>query len=205
MERKEMITFDKVFSDANIADALEALSRKRDSSGADGVMLSELGRYWEINGLDIMASVRKGKYEPEMVRLVEIVNYKGKKRPIAIMSSVDRLILRAVTQILEPAVDRMLTDNCFAFRTGYGTARAVSRAREHIGSGDRWVAQIDVRDYYESIPIKRAEEILDSLPCDHIILNLLKSYMRPQPLRRRHQRVLPDEGGGAGDFRKAEG
>lgn len=180
MGRNDEITFERVFGEENIADALEALSRKRDSSGADGVMLSDVGRFWEINGLGIMASVRKGRYEPEMVRLVEIVNDKGKKRPIAIMSSVDRLILRAVTQLLEPAVDKKLTDNCFAFRTGYGTARAVSRAREHIGSGDRWLSQIDVRDYYESIPIKRAEALLETLPCDRIITGLLKSYMRPQ-------------------------
>lgn len=44
------IRIEEIFTQRNIEEALDYLSNKRDSCGADGRALSELPHYWEING-----------------------------------------------------------------------------------------------------------------------------------------------------------
>ena len=67
----------------------------------DGIYLSQLEEYWAKCGGDKVQQLRDGSYEPEVVEEFELISPKGKKRNINKMSSVDRLITRAITQGLQ--------------------------------------------------------------------------------------------------------
>ena len=116
----------EIFAEDKIEEAMADLSHKRDGCGCDGVMLSELNEYWQINRETVLSAIFSADYEPNMVKEVEIVNYKGKRRTIAIYCSVDRLILKCIAAYLQEKLDSTLTEYCFAFRTGYGLTKAVS-------------------------------------------------------------------------------
>ena len=91
---------EQILSDENIARAKENLLEKRDSCGVDGMRLSELGDYIQNNMPALRASIMDGTYRPGLVQEVEQINQKGKIRTIAKLTSVDRLILRAIHQVL---------------------------------------------------------------------------------------------------------
>lgn len=93
--------FQQMFSDTNIHVALLHLSKKKDTFGLDGIYLSQLETHWTKYGSEIVAQLQKSTYEPEIVEEFEILSRKGKKRNINKMSSVDRLLTRAITQLLQ--------------------------------------------------------------------------------------------------------
>jgi hypothetical protein len=71
------ISFDDIFSKDAIEEVMQELETKRDGCGVDGMPLSQLREFWEVNGDDILDMLKKDAYEPGMVREVEIINNKA--------------------------------------------------------------------------------------------------------------------------------
>jgi len=69
-----------------------------------------------------------GGYRPGPYRTFEI--REPKPRTISAAPFRDRVVHHALTRVLEPIFERRFTPDSFACRTGFGTHRAVERARE---------------------------------------------------------------------------
>ena len=102
-----LISIDDVFQTRNIELALGQLESKHDSCGIDGIKLSQLRDYWNSNRESLIADIKEGKYIPGVSSLVEILKSNGKKRIIAKLNSVDRLILRAIEQVVAPLSEKI--------------------------------------------------------------------------------------------------
>ena len=173
------ISLDEVLEKENLEIALKHLATKHDSCGLDGIMLSELEEYWKTNGDSIITLSREKKYEPGIVSLREIVQPNGKRREIAKYNSVDRLLLRAITQILDPVLETLLSDSTFAFRGGRGTLDAATKAKSYIESGKEWVCESDIRDYFGSISHDLMLQALKStLHLDEKLFVLIESFIK---------------------------
>lgn len=96
---KPGITLDDMLDDENIKEAIAHLMEKPDSAGADGIKLSRLNEYWNTNGRNITERIRDCSYKPGIVRQREIVNKDQKKRMVSNFNAVDRLLMRAITQV----------------------------------------------------------------------------------------------------------
>lgn len=171
------ITLEDIFTNENIEEALDDLAGKKDVCGPDGLSLSQLPHYWEVNGKKIRETLFTGRFRPGTVQNIEIVNRNGKKRKISVMNGIDRLILRCIAQIMQPACDFMLSDNCYAFREGKGTTAAAVKASDFIESGCKWVVKIDIKDYYDSIPMSGLQSLLARTLRDVRLVTLLQRYL----------------------------
>lgn len=147
------LTIANVFVPKRIEEALTHLSTNKDTCGMDGVHLSDLKDDWEINREHYLSLLQSGRYTPGTVQIYEIVNYMGKRRAISSFNSVDRLILRCIATSLE---------ECYA---GY-----LSQGLDHV-------AVIDIKHYFDSIPIDRLEMILKRLIDDKILLSLFHKFL----------------------------
>ncbi len=166
-----------ILSEENIALAMEHLQSRRDSCGGDGVNLSELQEYWELNGKKITELILDRNYEPGLVVKKEIVSTHGKPREIALINSVDRLLLRAMAQKISPFVDDLLSDSVYAYRPDRGTKAAAEKAASYIEAGLQWVAEIDIRHYFDSISPDELFRKLQHLLSDEKVLALIKAYL----------------------------
>ncbi len=176
-----MITsFEDIFSEEMVEEALADLEGKRDGCGVDGVYLSQLREYWEINHEDILEMLCKELYEPGVVRETEIINNKGKRRQIALYNSIDRLILRCISQKLQEECDDVFEDNCFAFRNNRGVEAAVKIAADYMDEGCTWLVKIDISSYYDSISIIRMEKMLAKYIPDGRLRRLISKYLYPE-------------------------
>lgn len=171
------LMWSQVFTDENIEESLKYLAGKKDSSGKDGVMLSDLPEYWELNQDRILGALEDGTYRPGIVTFCEIVNYRGKKRTIALYNSVDRLLLRCLMQMLQVAYDSLLSDHCYAFREGYGVTEAVNAAAGYLESNYQWTASVDIEKYFDNIDLSRMEKILEEVIEDEKIRLLIDRYL----------------------------
>ena len=171
------LSFDDLFEPEDIDEAISYLETRKDSCGIDGIYLSELREYWLVNGYDILELLRTEKYNPGIVRNTEIVNYKGKKRTISLFNSIDRLILRCMSQNIQAVYDAALDEHCFAYRTGYGIGAAVSKESDYLEEGFLWTVKVDISSYFDSIILNRLEKHLRQIIVDDRIFNLICKYL----------------------------
>lgn len=145
------VTIEDVLSDENILVAISYLKTKKNACGDDGIWLYDLEQYWKLNGENIKKQVKDGTYHQQMVHEKIIVSSSGKHRKIYLFSSVDRMIQRAIVQVLQEPMEQCFSLYSFAYQTGKGIDDAVVCAAKYIESGKEYVVQIDIKDFFENI------------------------------------------------------
>ena len=126
--RCSKVTVEDIVATDNINTALEHLESKHNSCGLDGVKLSDIRDYWDTNKDAITLAIKDGQYIPGIVSVTEILKPNGKRRTIAKLNSIDRLILRAIVQVLAKIIEPKLPDTCFSYRQGRSASDAASQA-----------------------------------------------------------------------------
>ena len=110
----------------------------------------------EPNLVTLRAALLAGAYAPGPYRCFRIRD--PKPRLISAAPFRDRVVHHALTQVLEPVFEPRFSADSFACRTGFGTHRALARAKD----GARrfpYVLKCDIRKYFPSID----HEILKNL------------------------------------------
>ena len=70
-----MFTTEELFSKKNQKMAFEHFQLKKDSSGSDGMRLSDLEQYWKMNQREIIEEVQNQEYEPGVILIREKKKY----------------------------------------------------------------------------------------------------------------------------------
>lgn len=172
-----MFTLEELLSTRNQSEAFEYLGSKKDGSGTDGVLLSELEEYWELNGERIVGELEAGMYQPGVVKSFEITNHLGKRRRVSNLCTVDRFLSRLLAQMLEKYLAPEFLANSFAYQEGKGTLEAVMKAKEFLEQGSQFVAVLDIQDYFDSIPLDKVMQLLRGRISDERIMKLISGYL----------------------------
>lgn len=172
------ISIQDIIKDENIANAMNFLMTKKDSCGIDGMKLSELPDYWNANGRKIIDSILDETYTMGSVKQSEIVNYKGKRRTISLMNSSDRLIYRAVFQLMNSSLDIELSPYSYAYRENKGVLEAVKQAASYMENGNVWCVEVDIHDYFDNINHQILLEKLHRYISDEKVMHLLDVYLK---------------------------
>lgn len=177
-ERKSLdIAIDEILSDDNIREAILTIQRKKDHAGPDGVKPSDLDEYWKENQADIVDSIKSGRYEPGIVRQYVQLTKKGKKRCISLMNAPDRMLARAAAQVLSLAADPYFSARCFGYRQGLGTKDVARFAADHIEAGSIWSGEIDIKNFFDTIPHADLQRILSCWIADRITLKFISAFI----------------------------
>ena len=90
-----MFTIDEMLSKNNQRLALEHFNAKNDGCGPDGMRVSELEKYWQMNRKQIIEDLKNKEYQPGIIQIREYINKTGKRRNIASLNVIDRFIRMA--------------------------------------------------------------------------------------------------------------
>lgn len=178
-----MFTIDDVLSEQNRRDALAALRARRDGSGPDGMRLSSLDEWHAANGDMLMNSIRAGEYRPDAATIFEVATKSGKRREIASINVVDRLVERMLQQQLTLHLDQLFSPSSFAYRDGKGPMAAALLARSLVADGLPFVCEIDLKDYFTTIDHQRLEGLLTRHIRDESVLALLHAFLQREVWR----------------------
>lgn len=171
------INLEAIFDEENLQKALESFKGKRDSCGADGVMVSDLEEYWDANQVVIRDAIYSGNYSPGIVKQREIVSKVGKHRIISQINTVDRFILRAVAQVVSGVLDTEFSEHSYAYRENKGTLAAAEYAASCMQDGKKWSAELDIQHFFDCIPHDRMIEKLRRYVKDKRVINLIISFL----------------------------
>ena len=172
-----MFTTEELFSKKNQKMAFEHFQLKKDSSGSDGMRLSDLEQYWKMNQRKIIEEVQNQEYEPGVILIREYVNQKGKRRNIANLASIDRFITRLLAQKLNRYLSSMFLEKSFAYQEGKGVVAAVEHMKKYVEAKKKYVIEIDIKDFFDTIPLEKLFLKIKELIIDRGVLELIRKYL----------------------------
>lgn len=166
-----------IFSKENFEKSVNRLLSKPNNCGIDGILVSEFADYWKLNEEKILSFLREGKYKPSAVLLEEMILKKGKKRLISKYTCTDRVIQDVLKDKLMVTYKEKFSKYAFAYIPDRGVHEAVRYAAVLINSGKKFVAEIDVKDFFENINLQRLEYFLQKEICEEAERRLIHDYL----------------------------
>lgn len=172
-----MFSMEELLSKRNIRDAFAHFENKKNSKGLDGMKLDELQSYWQINEEHIRKQLFDCTYVPGLVLSYDIVSNTGKKRTISTFNVIDRFITRLLAQKMKRYIDPVFLEKSYAYQENKGVVEAVKKVKEYIKSGNRLVAEIDLKDYFDSIDLENLNILINERIDDKRVVSLINSYL----------------------------
>jgi RNA-directed DNA polymerase len=145
--------------------------------GADGLRFDDLDEadVWPFLRA-LGKSILQGTYRTAPDRKKKIPKASGNGyRTLTIPSIVDRLVQRAIVQIIQPYLDVFLNDNCLGYRPGSDTIKALARAEQLAVTGNCWVwLTEDLRNAFDQVPQRRLLDVVRLHVPDERMLHLIE-------------------------------
>jgi len=124
----------------------------RAAPGVDGVTWQEYRRDLVANRRDLHGRVQAGRYRASPSRRVYIPKADGRQRPPGIASLEDKIVQRAVTDVLNAVFEADFLGFSYGFRPGRSPHQALDALAAGIYRGKvNWVLDADIRDFSGSL------------------------------------------------------
>lgn len=169
---------EQILSTENLNRAYKQVKRNKGAGGIDGMQVDELLPYLKENKNELVQSLREGKYRPTPVRRVEIPKENGKTRKLGIPTVVDRLIQQAICQILSPIFEEQFSNNSYGFRPKRSAHDALKRCQNNITEGYRYVVDMDLEKYFDTVNQSKHIQILSETIKDGRVISLIHKFLR---------------------------
>jgi RNA-directed DNA polymerase len=155
------------------------LTRKDAAPGIDGVTAVDYATNLEANLLDLLDRIKSGRYKAPPVRRTYISKTDGSRRPLGIPTFEDKVAQRAIVMVLEAVYEQDFLPCSFGFRPGRSAHQALQSLHTAIMSqGLRWVVDIDIVKYFDSIPHSQLRDFLDRRVTDGVIRRMIDKWLK---------------------------
>jgi group II intron reverse transcriptase/maturase len=152
--------------------------RPKAAPGVDGVTWHEYGQELEGNLEDLHARVHRGGYRAKPSRRVFIPKPDGRQRPLGVASLEDKILQRAVVEVLNAIYEQDFVGFSYGFRPGRKPHDALDALAFGINRKRvNWVLDADFRDYFSSLDHRWLERFLEHRIADRRVLRLVQKWL----------------------------
>ena len=144
--------FTQIANPANFDKAWDKLCKHSNSaSGVDWLTVDQSYQLYSEHHEQFIQDLWDDRYRPKPVRQCPINKPDGSKRYLGIPTFRDRAVHRAILQITEPLVDPYFSRFSFGYRRGLSVHDAALEVQQCIQEGYTWVADVDLKAYFDSV------------------------------------------------------
>ena len=152
--------------------------RPKAAPGVDGVTWHDYGQDLEANLTDLHARVHRGSYRAKPSRRVFIPKPDGRQRPLGVASLEDKILQRAVVEVLNAIYEQDFLGFSYGFRPG----RKPHDALDALATGIlrkrvNWVLDADFRDYFSTLDHQWLERFVEHRIADKRVLRLIQKWL----------------------------
>jgi RNA-directed DNA polymerase len=149
------------------------------AAGVDGVTWRDYGSDLEANLLDLHARVHRGAYRAMPTRRVFIPKPDGRLRPLGVASLEDKILQRAVVEVLHAIYEEDFLGFSYGFRPGRSQhdaldALAAGITRKKVS----YVLDADISDFFTGLDQSWLVRFLEHRIADKRVLRLIQKWLR---------------------------
>src|SRR5512135_333913 len=146
--------------------------------GADQVTWDAYGQDLRENLEGLRRRVHSGAYRASPSRRVYIPKPDGRQRPLGIATLEDKILQRAVVEVLNAVYEQDFLGFSYGFRPGRGPHDALDALA--VGISERkvnWILDADVSDFFSRLDHSWMERFLGHRIADRRVLRLIRKWM----------------------------
>lgn len=146
--------------------------------GIDGVTWQDYGEGLDGKLADLKDRLHRGSYRAQPSRRHFIPKTDGQLRPLGIAALEDKIVQRAVVEILSAIYEADFVDFSYGFRPGQGQHDALNAVAVGINSGKvNWILDADIRAFFDSISHEWMMRFLEHRIGDRRILRTIRKWL----------------------------
>jgi len=180
---------DKVYSELNLYVSARKVTNKDGAAGVDRQTCGAFEEHLIVETRQLAEQLRGSTYRPKAVRRVQIPKpgRPDETRPLGIPTVRDRVVQRAVLNVVEPILDHQFHERSFGFRHGRGAHDALRVVEQKLQEGYVYVVDADLKSYFDSIPKNRLLKLIQEHISDSRMLKLIKMFLDQNILEELHE------------------
>ncbi|HRZ83521.1 MAG TPA: reverse transcriptase domain-containing protein, partial [Candidatus Hydrogenedentes bacterium] len=179
-----------MFSPEELREAWDQVRTGGPAPGVDGVDQEAFRADVEGQLATLHGDLVSGQYRPQPCRTVDVPKPSGGVRRLVIPTLRDRVAQTAANQRLLPVIEPLLHPCCWSYRRGVGVQDALEAVARIRDDGWRWGIRADIARFFDTVPHAPLFSMLESLPVDPPLLDLLRAWLRA-PQETPAGRVVP--------------
>jgi group II intron reverse transcriptase/maturase len=153
---------------------------KRDAApGVDGITWREYEQNLEVNIAELHGRVHRGAYRTQPSRRKFIPKEDGRQRPLGIAALEDKIVQRAVVEVLNAIYEEDFLGFSYGFRPGRSQhdaldALAFAITRTKVS----WILDCDLRAYFDSVNHDWLIRFIEHRVADPRIIRLIRKWLK---------------------------
>ncbi len=153
---------------------------KRDAAaGADGETWRAYGEHLEANLQDLAERLRRGAYRAKPVRRAFIPKADGRLRPLGVPALEDKLVQRAVVEVLNAIYEQDFLGFSYGFRPGRSPHQALDALCAGIMTRKvNWVLDADIRSFFDTLSHEWLVRFVEHRIADRRVVRLVQKWLR---------------------------
>jgi RNA-directed DNA polymerase len=153
---------------------------KRDAAaGVDGVTWQAYGVDLQAKLVDLHARVHRGAYRAQPSRRRMIPKADGRERPLGIASLEDKIVQRALVEVLNVIYEAEFLGFSYGFRPGRGQHDALDALATGISrTAIRWILDADIRSFFDTVDHEWLMRFAEYRIGDTRVLRLIRKWLK---------------------------
>lgn len=170
---------DKVYAELNLFTAAVKVTGKKKAGGVDGQSCEEFKADVRMEIRQLSEQLKARTYRPAAVRRVHIPKpgRPNETRPLGIPTVRDRVVQRAIVNVIEPILDHQFHERSCGFRHERGAHDALRVVEQKLQAGYVYVVDADLKSYFDTIPKDRLLALVSEHISDSRMLELIKLFL----------------------------
>ena len=178
-DRKQRFTalLHHVYDVARLRSAYFALKREA-APGVDGETWRHYGERLEVNLRDLSERLKRGAYRAKPVRRAYILKPDGRQRPLGVPTLEDKIVQRAVVEVLNAIYEVDFLGFSYGFRPGRSPHHALDALSVGLMTKKvNWVLDADIRGFFATLDHGWLVKFIEHRVADRRVVRLIQKWL----------------------------
>ena len=149
------------------------------AAGVDGITWDDYGSDLDANLVDLHARIHRGAYRAQPSRRVYIPKPDGRQRPLGIAALEDKIVQRAIVEVLNVIYEEEFLGFSYGFRPERGQHDALDALAVGIESRKvNWIVDADIARFFDTVSHTWLVRFIEHRIGDQRVIRLIRKWLK---------------------------